>query len=122
LILERHRAVVDEDGHGADVTVERRLHLDAHEVGGVLQPDAAVFVRRGQPSRSDDGDHQIAVSERLAYGIDEVVAGEQRVDVDENIVVTKLLLEPVVQAARLAGRIFPAITNEYLRHGRFPAA
>ena len=55
-----------------DVALKRRRDFDADEIVRIIEPPASAVVTHIQPSRSDDGEQDIAPSDRLAYDFDEV--------------------------------------------------
>ena len=78
----RHGRAVDQHRNERNVAVERRLDLDAHEIGEVIEAAQVGLAGAGQPIPADDGDERVALSDALGQHIDEIETLGDVVDVD----------------------------------------
>jgi hypothetical protein len=75
-----------------------------------------LFIDGGEPALANHREHDVAGLKPLVDGVDEVVAGLKRVDVDEDILSPELPGKTVVETAGVAGRIVSPVTDENSRH------
>ena len=107
-----HSRAVDEDGNDADAPSERGLDLDAHEVARVVQATAIVRVGAREPMPADDGDKRVAPADALGKDIDEIEAGRDIVDVEEDALVSEPFSQAIVDSSREAAGVLAPVTDE----------
>jgi len=106
-----HRRISDEDRNHPDMPLERFRHFQSNEVVVSLETPAPLRVRRPKPRFSNDRDDDIAVGDRLIDPIGEILAGANRVDVDEHIVAAEVLPEPIGQATCVGSAVLATIVE-----------
>jgi hypothetical protein len=109
----RHVRALDE--HGNDEYIRTR------EGSGDFEPNVVVFLReppaprrigRIQPFTADEDDARTAGTKPRADGLDEILAGLQRIDIPKDFALTQATLERFVQAPGVAGRVLAAVAEE----------
>ena len=108
----RHHCAVDQHGNDRHVALERGFDFDAHEIVGIIKAAAIVLVRAREPIPADNRDQRIASANALCQHFDEIAAGRDVVDVDEDVLAPKAVLQAIIDAPREPGRVFSAIANE----------
>ena len=91
-----------DDPHGA---VQRHLELPADEIILDVDTAAAVLVRGGDPLRADDREQDVSTLDRVHDHLLEVGTDLDGFDVDENMIITEVFRQIVVQPAGVRGSI-----------------
>ena len=106
-------------GHPALLTHQNRNDDDvALQRGGDLVVDIVTLAVPGllsqqfHPAIAHHGDEHVAARERLIELTVEALAGEQVVDVHEDVLPAELAGEPVANAASISRGVVPAIADE----------
>jgi hypothetical protein len=110
----RHRRPLNHDRNERHALAQRRLDLDAYQIGLIAEP--GLPGPRPEPSRADDRENDVALVE---YYIDEfakIGAGRNTVDVTKYGIATIMIGEAIEDPPGNDARIFPAIGNCYPRH------
>jgi hypothetical protein len=92
------------------------------EVVRVVQAALPARVLRRHPAATDDGEEDVGRRHRRLDPLDEVDSRLDCVDVHEDPVLAEVLLELVVDAARIAGGFLAPIADEDLRDGAPPSS
>src|SRR5882672_12835839 len=90
------------------VLFERGRDLDADEVVGLVEPPGTLVIARVEPALTDDRQQHIAFRDLLLQHAYEVAPWRNAVDVHEEFVAWKHLLQTVEQAAGVAGIVAPS--------------
>ena len=96
--------------------LQRGLDLEPHGVAWICQPRRCSVVGLADPVRTDHGDDDVAGNDCLRDPVDEVGAGPNAVDVEEDGFLTVLLDQMVCDAARCI-LIDPAVRHHDHSHG-----
>ena len=107
-----HLRVLDQDGDDPHRAVERHLELPADEIVLAVDTAAAVLVRGGDPLRADDGEQDVSTLDRLHDHLLEVGTDLDGFDVDEDMIVTEVFRQIVVQPAGVRRSILAPIADE----------
>src|SRR5262249_40422536 len=100
------------------VLFQGRFDLDADEILGIIKASGARIVTSVAPALTDHGEQRIALPDLLFQHPDEVEPGRDAVDIHEQLLGLKRLLQPVKQAASVARIVAAAIVDENLTsHG-----
>ena len=84
-----HRRPVDKNRYDRNVTLERRLDLDADEVVGVVEAAPVLLVGARNPALADDSQQRVAFADPVGEDVDEIAAGRDRVHVEKDVLVTE---------------------------------
>ena len=90
LVGAGHRGVLDQHRYDRRTVLQGLGDLGTNDIGGHREP-------LGVPPGSDEGDHHVGVVDVLTNRDPEVLTGRDRVDVEEDVVVTELARQHVTQ-------------------------
>ena len=91
---------------------ERRLDLDAHKIMRVVETTPVVLIDGGNPILSDDGDERVAFADPLGQNFDEIEAGRDIVDVEEDVLSFQPFRQAIVNPPGEAAGILAPIADE----------
>ena len=114
-----HAGVLDEHRKDGDPPLERGLDLEPHEVLGIGESRSIVAVRDREPPIANHGDQDAAGAHFSLDVLDEVDAGGDRVDIQEDLR-AEFVLEVVGEAPGLIATVVTAVRNEDPRSSRSP--
>jgi|ERR1700722_14773971 hypothetical protein len=86
--------------------------IDAHEIVGIIEAAVIVCIGANEPIFADQRDQRIASTDAYRKHFDEIAAGRNVVDVDEDAFAPEVAPHAVIDAAREPGRVFPTIADE----------
>ena len=101
----RHDRAVDQHRNDRHIALERGFDLDTHEIVGIVEAAAIVLVRARKPIPADKRDQRITSANALCQHFDEIAAGRDVVDVDEDAFAPKAVLQAIIDAPREPGRV-----------------
>jgi hypothetical protein len=105
---------VDQDRDHPFALPERRFYFDAHEIIGVVEPATSTFVFGVEPSLSDHRQERVATRHLRIQNVNEILPGGNIVDVDEQLLGRKGLLQAAEKRMREARLVTPSIIDENL--------
>ena len=108
----RHRRALHQHGDDRDVSTERFLDFETHEVFRIVQPAAACSVTQRGPSLPDHYEHRSGLTQRRLQDANEVCSGINRVDVQEDVALPEAPVHVVGEATGLAGCIISSVADE----------
>src|SRR5262249_30318280 len=114
LLRARHVRVTHEHWNHPLVLLQGRFNLDADEILGIIKTAGALLVTSVNPAFADHGEQRIAPPDLLFQHPDEVETRRDVIDVHEQLIGRKRLLQPVKQAAGIARVVAAAIVDEYV--------
>ena len=85
LVSTRHFRVADENWYHADFAGERGRELESHVVVVLVEPTVALLIGARKPVLADYRQHDIGLADGLAYGLLEIRAGRDVVDVEKYV-------------------------------------
>ena|SRR5437588_4103373 len=108
----RHLCPLYEGRNDPDAPLQRRLELDPDIVAWMVEPSCASGVPRVEPARADHRDDEVATRELRGYGLDEILAGANRRDVEEELDRGKELGELLAEQQCVAAAVDAPIADE----------
>jgi hypothetical protein len=108
----RHNRPVDQNWDNANVAGKRSCDFNSNEIIRLMEAAISGFVRRIQPVGTDDDQKDFARSNLAVQMRREVDPGRNVVDIHEDIFLSELMAQPVVQPTGSAYRILSSIVNE----------
>ena len=85
LLRSGHRCTLYQHGDDRDVSSERFLYFETHEVFRVVEPAQSRAIAHRSPSRADHDQHDGRFAQRGVQHVDEVGAWINRIDVEEDL-------------------------------------
>ena len=116
VVAARHLRAFHEYRHHANAAGECRRGFDAHEIVGIVEATPTCAVG-SEPVLADKNDHDFARAKRALDRIDKIDTRLDPLDVHENMVGTEVSGEPIVEPARITGRVVASVADEYAVHG-----
>src|SRR5438874_13778024 len=105
----------NEDWNDADFALERRDDFHTHKILFIVEATLTRRIGYMQPVGSDRYDSDVTSADFAVDRFDEVFARLDLVDIDEDLVFTKVRSQPVVKATSVGCGVFAAIVDEELR-------
>ena len=112
LVGTGHPGPFNQNGDDTDITCQRRLDLQPHEVVGVIQAPPPVLVGDREPPIADQGQQHVAGSDRGGDHLDEVVAQFDGVDILEDLTSAEVAGKPVEQPTGRVRSLFAPVAHE----------
>jgi hypothetical protein len=85
--------------------------LEPHIVGWIIETAAIVRACSRKPAFADDRDERVAPAEAIRKGVDEINAGRDAVDVEEDVLVPEVSGQSIVYPPSKAAGILSTIGN-----------
>lgn len=111
-----HDRAFDQDGQHEHLAAQRRLDLEPNEVPGIVEPAPALIVARVEPLAPDHDDEDLARVDGASEGFDEILAAFQNVDVAKDACGSKVIAQPIEDAAGVPRGVLTSIADENPRH------
>ena len=108
----RNLSTLEEDRNDQDAALQRSSNLDAHEIIGVLQASIAFLIPRFEPTRTNDREEYVTLSDLFTKHFSKVGAKRDGIDVHKQEIVAELLLQAVVYPTGVTRTIGASVTNE----------
>ena len=118
----RDRRIADQHGDDRNLATQGGLDLDADEVGRIVEPASPALPGDRKPIVPDDGKENITAGDLLGQDLAKIEPQEDRIDVLEDLLRTKMGDKPIVEPSRLVAAILAAIGNEHADHVAIPEA
>src|SRR5262249_32250845 len=115
IFFSRHLCSANENRNDTDLSLECSDDFHTYKILFVVEAALTRCISCPQPLGSDRYDSDVASADFAVDHFDEVFAGLDLIDIDENLVLAKVRDQVVVKATSVGRTVFTAIVDEELR-------